>query len=190
MDKVFILLVFSLFLSGYAHGKCDAVKDPSSPINVAIKSLVNNNSKPAIKLLDSGMNPNSQNECGASLLHISIIVGNKDLALRLIQMGGNSNQTNWQNETPVFMAANWSRNEVLEKLLINKGNPNHQVNTTSPFNTPLLIATTNGNKKGVQLLLEHGANPKLANPKGKTALDIANNDGYNEIVELLKNKKP
>ncbi len=188
MIKGIIFLAVSMLLTSCAKTSCEA--DPSTPLNVAIKSLIENDASHAIKLIDNDMSPNQQNECGASLLHISIIVGNNDLALRLIQMGGNSNLANWQNETPVYIAANWSRNDVLEKLLINKGNPNHQVNTTSAFNTPLLIAATNGNKRGVQLLLEHGANPKLANSKGKTALDIAKNDGYNEIVELLKNKKP
>ena len=171
MIKGIIFIALSISLTSCAKTSCDA--DPSTPLNIAIKSLIDNDTSPAIKLIDTNISPNQQNECGTSLLHISIIVGNNDLALRLIQMGGNSNLANWQNETPVFMAANWSRNDVLENLLLNNGNPNHQINTTSPFNTPLLIAVTNGNKKGVQLLLEHGANPMLANPEGKTALDIA-----------------
>lgn len=180
-----ILLALSFLLTSCAKADCDATTDPSTPLNMAIKAIIDENPGPATKLLDSGMAPNQQNECGASLLHISIIAGNNELALRLIQMGADSNLTNWQNETPVFMAANWSRNEVLENLLLNKGNPNHQVNANSPFNTPLLIAATNGNTKGVELLLKHGANPNQKNPKGKTALDVAKSDGYNEIVELL-----
>ena len=190
MIKGFIFLTLCILLASCANKDCNIETDPSTPLNMAIRSLISNDSSLATKLLDSGTNPNKQNECGVSLLHISIIVGDKELALRLIQMGAESNLPNWQNETPVFMAANWSRNDVLEKLLLNKGDPNHQINTTSLFNTPLLIAATNGNKKGVQLLLEYGANPRLASPKGKTALDIAKDDGYNEIVELLKNKKP
>ncbi|GJM05248.1 MAG: hypothetical protein DHS20C09_12390 [marine bacterium B5-7] len=181
-----VLLALSMLLTSCAKTDCDAKTDPSTPLNMAIKSLVEENPDPAIKLLDGGMAPNHQNECGASLLHISIIVGNNELALRLIKMGADSNLTNWQNETPVFMAANWSRNEVLEKLLQNQGNPNHQIDASSPFNTPLLIAATNGNTKGVELLLKHGANPNQKNPNGKTPLDVAKSDGYNEIVELLE----
>jgi ankyrin repeat protein len=180
-----IFLAISILLTSCAKAGCDANTDPSTPLNMAIKSLVGGNPEPAIKLLESGMSPNQQNECGASLLHISIIAGKDELALRLIQMGADGNLTNWQNETPVFMAANWSRNEVLKKLLLKNGNPNHQVNERSPFNTPLLIATTNGNTSGVQLLLKHGANPYHKNHKGQTALDIAKSDGYNQIIELL-----
>jgi len=52
--------------------------------------------------------------------------------------------------------------------------------------TPLIIATSNGHEKTVKVLLANGADKELTNKFGDTALDIAEEKGKKEILELLE----
>ena len=42
------------------------------------------------------------------------------------------------------------------------------------------------NIKMVKYLLEHGADPTIKTKKGETALSLAQQEGFNEIIKLLK----
>ncbi|WP_411824809.1 ankyrin repeat domain-containing protein [Leptospira sp. 'Mane'] len=51
---------------------------------------------------------------------------------------------------------------------------------------PLHIAVESGKKESVLILLQHGANPDVADPNQVTPLHIANSyDGLGEISDLL-----
>ena len=52
--------------------------------------------------------------------------------------------------------------------------------------TPLMLATARGYKDAVKLLLERGADPSLKNTNGETALELAKQKEYKEIVNLLE----
>ena len=52
--------------------------------------------------------------------------------------------------------------------------------------TALLFATVNGNKDLVEYLIKHGANVNHTSDEGSTALSLAKQEKYKEIVELLK----
>ncbi len=55
--------------------------------------------------------------------------------------------------------------------------------------TPLIIASLNGSKAMVQLLLEHGANVNAQDDEGNTALNVASWKGYLEVVQVLLEHK-
>jgi ankyrin repeat protein len=62
------------------------------------------------------------------------------------------------------------------------GNPNYQ----GPFgNTLLHGAVISGDVREVELLLAAGADPKIANREGQTALDAAAILGHEEIHKVL-----
>jgi len=52
--------------------------------------------------------------------------------------------------------------------------------------TPLMIATEKGYADMVQILIQHGANPKLVNNRDESALTIALMKGYTRIAESLE----
>jgi ankyrin repeat protein len=55
--------------------------------------------------------------------------------------------------------------------------------------TLLMFATINMNKKGIEALLDAGADTTLTNHEGQTALDFAMKAGSKDIVELLEKHK-
>jgi ankyrin repeat protein len=52
--------------------------------------------------------------------------------------------------------------------------------------TPLITAVAKGHEKTVKVLLANGADKELTNKFGDTALDIAEENGKKEIIELLE----
>ena len=51
---------------------------------------------------------------------------------------------------------------------------------------PLHAAAQNGDRPMVELLLQHHADPRLANDEGKTAAIVARENGHEELVDLLE----
>jgi ankyrin repeat protein len=66
-------------------------------------------------------------------------------------------------QTPVFLALNWSSNEIFRILLENVGNPNVQIDHDSMYNTALIIAVGNRNIIDIGLLIDAGDNPAHKN---------------------------
>ena len=59
----------------------------------------------------------------------------------------------------------------------------------SNFGTPLMLYAENGDAEFVDLLLRYGANIILKNKDGKTAIDMARENGHTKVVRLLENAK-
>jgi len=73
--------------------------------------------------------------------------------------------------------------EAAEVLLNHKANVNKQ---DKEGYTPLMRAAFNSHDEIVKLLLAKGADPKLKEKKGKTALDLAEENKCTAVVEILK----
>lgn len=86
--------------------------------------------------------------------------------------------------TPLHEASLLGREQVVRYLLSNKA----PVNAVEPGNggTPLHVASFNGHLQVVKLLLQHGANVAARDKEGWTAVAQARDQGFPEIVKLLK----
>jgi ankyrin repeat protein len=54
--------------------------------------------------------------------------------------------------------------------------------------TPLMLAVESGSERSIVLLVERGADPKVKNKEGKTALDLAREKRLGNVVEYLERK--
>jgi ankyrin repeat protein len=125
-------------------------------------------------------------------LSIAMMNSNWDIAKRLVEAGADVNQWDMNGNSPLHVAiANMSsagnRNPLdqdkpnktsardLIQMLVDRGaNPNQQLYWGAGFGasadrgmTPFLEACATGDIELVKLLLEHGANPKLATSDGR-----------------------
>ncbi|KAJ5369278.1 uncharacterized protein N7496_009038 [Penicillium cataractarum] len=76
------------------------------------------------------------------------------------------------DRTPLCVAAEQGRAEVVETLLKAGAAHNHQ--TTKARDTPLGLAIRSGHEAAVQVLLNAGASVQLRNANGEAAVDLAN----------------
>ena len=99
---------------------------------------------------------------------IASINGNMPVVKSLVeQRQAQINHIGW---TPLHYAASRGQMEVAEYLIL-KG---ATIDSLSQSNTtPLMMAVISGNESLIKLLLDKGANLKLRNDQGFTAIDIA-----------------
>jgi len=106
----------------------------------------------------------------------------------LIARGADRDLTNNEKNTALSLYLTGHFNESITKLLITKDNINMK---NENGETPLMIATYSNQISIIELLLKNGANKKLTNNQGNTALLIyISRDGntYAGIIELLLTK--
>ena len=109
-----------------------------------------------------------------------------DVALFLIKNGADIDTQSTGGFTPSYIAVQEGLLSVLKALAEAGAN----LNTPGGSNemTPLARAALYGNLEIVQLLKELGVNLEAKNNDGKTALDLAREEGYDDIVKILDEK--
>lgn len=110
------------------------------------------------------------NENGETPLMLAAIKGNLDIARQLIARGAAVNKPGW---TPLHYAT--SNPEPSSVQMVSLMLEHHAyIDAESPNkSTPLMMAAFYGNEEAARLLLEEGADPRLRNELGLTAIDFA-----------------
>ena len=107
-------------------------------------------------------NPQSENS-----LMLAAIQNQLELAQLLIDQGAEVNKTGW---TPLHYASTKGHIDMMRLLMENDA----YLDAESPNGTtPLMMAAHYGTAKAVKLLLEEGADPRIKNSLGLSALDFA-----------------
>ena len=114
-----------------------------------------------------------------SPLMLAALKGHTDLVKKLIERDADVNKTGW---TPLHYAATNGHLAVIELLLENHA----YIDAESPNGTtPLMMAAHYGSPAAVKLLLEAGADPRLKNQLGLTAIDFAQRANRSDAAELI-----
>lgn len=146
--------------------------DPDSPNPQGQPALIlamQKGSAKAVNLLVNwpGSNLSIQNPQGETPLMLASINNQMDLAKVLIARGAAVNQTGW---TPLHYAASKGHVEMMRLLIEHHA----YLDAASPNGTtPLMMAAHYGSPMATKLLLEEGADPRLKNKLGLSALDFA-----------------
>ena len=112
-------------------------------------------------------------------------LGNKtDVIEELIRHGADLNLVNDSQHTAVN-AASWSGSTQVLELLCAHGGPT-DVFDSDFKRTALMWAVYCNHPSNVNVLLKHGASLDYRDSEGCTAMDMASEEGYTDIVELLE----
>lgn len=150
--------------------------DGNNPLLIAI---LNNHDQLAQMLIDKGADVNAVNKDGRSPLFTAV----------------DAHDVDWSDRPLVKETDNVSSLDVIKSLLDHKANVNVQLTAMSIIKkaaqdspdrtlaigaTPFMRAARSGDVEVMHLLLDHGADPKLANKDGATALSVAAGLGYTD----------
>jgi uncharacterized protein len=211
MHKFFraFALPLALFLALAGSAWADAYQD-------ALSAAALGHDDDLVELLNKGMDPNTVDAAGNTLLILAARDGHLttvDLLLKrkakvsarnfagdsALMMAVLKGQTavakrlleagapvNHSGWTPLMYAAYEGRTDLVELLLANGAD----VNARSPnLSTPLMLAARNGHMDAVRLLLKAGAETDLKNDQGYTAEAWANNAGNTDAADLIAASK-
>ncbi|CAG0889060.1 unnamed protein product [Darwinula stevensoni] len=124
---------------------------------------------------------------GLTKLHKAARDGSITDVKNLIGCGANVHVLNHHGSTALHEAAYNGRDEVIAELLKAGAKINQQKETVNGW-AAIHIASIRGHRSTVTLLLERGADINLATFGKQTAIDVAENNGQEEITSLLKQR--
>lgn len=152
------------------------------PIHIAAKF----NHFELIKLLIShGANVNARDDKGITPLHLISRYGNIRIVRFLVEHGAEIDaEDDDYGITPLYKAIKHGNSEVI-KFLINNG---ANVKFKCKNKAPLIMAVEKFyklNEDIIEFLLSHGVDINAKDKNGRTALDIAQEQEYEDLVDLL-----
>lgn len=169
MRNVLIAISFIL-LTGWVHaGAYDDI----------LHAVEKNETAAVVDLLKRGMDVNTADRAGTTLLMIAARNGNLDLLQTLLNNRASINRRNQFGDSALLLAALNARFDAA-KLLMEKG---AEVNPSGW--TPLHYAVFGGNPEILGLLIARGANLDARAPNGQTALMVAVKLGKLDLVTML-----
>jgi len=160
-------------------GGCDSTTTYGNE-NALLDAIAANDAKKVKLLLQEGANPNLLTYSGPNPIPLAALENNIEIIKLLIAAGACVNTL--QGSYALIHAAKNGNLELAQVLLDNGAN----INLRSRV---LISAVQNGQLKMVNFLLEYGVYTQFRNSEGKTALDLAKEAGYQEIVALLNQYK-
>ncbi len=102
----------------------------------------------------------------------------------LLQAGADTCAVDYKGNN-AFMGVAFKGHEQVAKWLLENTdcNVNHQ---NYAGQTAIMMASLFGRDNIIEILLEHGANPKIIDKQGNTASKLAQAQGLSKIVEMIK----
>ncbi len=138
-------------------------------------------------LLQGGADGNSRNGDGATLLMLAAGAGHLEVVKALIELGADVNATDPQGWTALMKALyNHELNRGFPEIVSALIDAGADFETRIGYGTrPLMLAAGYGEAGGVDVLLKAGADVRAKNEGGRTALMMAKDKDYVEVINQL-----
>jgi ankyrin repeat protein len=136
-----------------------------------------------IRLLARTADHTAPEGIGLTELHTAAFTGSLEKVRQLIQAGVDVNSADLYGWTPLHDAAIQGHTEVVKLLLAAGAQVDAQ--DKEDLYTPLHDAVRMNHAEIVQLLLAAGASPSIVDKWNKTALNIAQEHAYQDIINML-----
>lgn len=203
VSQVFVYTVFAMFSMGTA----------AQSLGELLQAVEKDDTRRVEAWLDKGLEVNSTDSAGNTILMIATRFGHRDMvrlllsrkadvrrrspagdtALMMASLNGDVRimedlvqagaQINQEGWTPLHYAAFEGKSDAARYLLAKGADKN----AVAPNGyTPLMIAARNGKADVAKLLLYEDPDVNFRTDSGLTALRIANERGMTELVDLLK----
>ncbi len=151
-----------------SQGVSPNIMDPKGELMLNLAIRDKSDAVVSYLLANKATDVDISNKFGETPLMMASIGGNLDLVKTLVIQ--NKAQVNHIGWTPLHYASSTGQLEVAQFLIANGA----IIDSLSPSNTtPLMMAVLGGNEQLIKLLLDKGADLKLRNDQGLTAIDIA-----------------
>lgn len=149
------------------------------------EAILNKDTATLSQMLDSGYDPNVQDENGRTALMVAVIKKNIEIAKLLIQHGADLNKQDDIAELSALHFAVQSNSYELTKLLL-ENQAEVEIEDVNG-NTPLSDAVfySRGEGKIIKLLLAHGGDRNKENKHGVSPLSLAENIANYSLVKFF-----
>lgn len=129
-------------------------------------------------LLKQGVNINTKDKRGLTLLHFAVACNQKKIVEFLIEKGANVNVMDQRKYTPLYFAAAYDRTKLFDLLIAAKADV-----TKGP--SPMFYAVLNDNLAMLKQLMTPKVKIDSVNSRGNTALAIAMRQGSDDMAKFL-----
>lgn len=172
-------------LTKYVRGKlCPLHARLHGTENLLHRATVANNVDIVQELLHSGyQNITAKNDQGQSAIHLASARGFLQIVKLLIANGAHLESTDSSGYTPLHLACETDRSDIVRALLQGRANPTTRNEKTGW--SPLHVAAFHGRLDAVKILLEFGAPSQPRALNNSTPADIASRRGNQAIVQVL-----
>ena len=202
---MYIIILFICFAGVSASAQ--------DPVDDLLKAVQSNQGEAVKALLARGMDIDTADPSGNTLLIIASLEGHFDLAKYFLDHGARVRIRNGFGESPIMLASLRGHLEIVKLLQAYGGEMNHSGWTPLHYcawgghddicrfllekgakidarsangTTPIMMAARQGHLETVKMLLANSANANLKNEAGATALTWALKEGKEAVAELLR----
>jgi ankyrin repeat protein len=157
---------------------------PTAPVNDSIfEAALSGMRSEVIEMLDKGLDINTRDEDGRTVLMYASYDGHSELIRDLLNRGAKVNLQDVNGRTALMLASSGPFPDAVKLLLDHDADPNI-VDKEEHFSA-LMYAAAEGQLEVIKILLKYHADPKMKDVDGDDAITFARNNGHAQVVDFL-----